>query len=1847
MGCSQSQPAVVDPPVAVAPPQSRKPKKKKSTTTSTRQRADSWAVAVTNPLEQQWRLLWEALSPELIDPVDVHSVLDSLMSRHMNKLGPTEILWIQRKIRASNSSKPTRFSGSTHLLTEAVVRKFFRNPLDNVYTLLLHFQHWDRVADVATEATAYLDMDVNHQAVWTMPKPSKVHDVDPLVDTPKGVTLSSLACLLGLAWHGTRSQKLQLLFYLCLPDLDHFLRTHPAGGVPIWLLEVDEGTVVSLASLTHYHYYGHTYLPKPVPQKQAFVGSKSRAPVRVLGSSVQQIVNGALESSSVSHTTQTSLTERLHELAEHGGDCPSVRVRSVSLDHEHWTLEDFDKWASQALDDEALDAVMHQLLGVGIVPHHITERDLVQARWEEWQSTIGNLNPQPEGTLELMTRSFQALLETCQNGNGSKHQKSFPTAWGYIGGIDGGGGLGQGVLYCVDKKWWDHWTAYTAWNWVDERPKKRANLARPGPLSNQALLDLTADAYSPGMNGSYELMKQDLERDRDYVLVPPGVWDMLYELYGGGPPLPRMIGPPSRKSSNRARLGSHHSASRETKDIHTNGTSSGGHAVQIPSAVSVQLHPWTIHCQLCDPSQPYRRGDLGSTSIRIMAVPDQPLWRLFMEAVARFPLHSYKAHGPDGYGMARLWKKITVSNPKDPILRYGAWSLVCKNRTARIPPLDNGLSVDEYREIFREWDDYACQSTVDGIGIVDGDHLMLEFATIGKNGDLAWPRQAAADAGHQKRIQEEDNKFKRTLQGVDAQGNVMIKPPSLLGMDIDAMDATGKWFLVTILEVQIMDDDSDEEQEEDEDGNVVRSNGNKVLKARKKVRVTFEEFGGHQDWIDVESDRLAVKGRFTNSDKSGDAGVGNNSTHSSQADKSKSSTVVKKPTNGEAEGGKICLLPGFGACGLSNMGNTCYMNSAIQCIGYMPLLRAYVLSDQFKTAGDLNKDNPLGTGGKLLEEFAVLLRSLWSAKFGEKTPTRFRTQLGKINVQFHGADQQDAQEFLSYILDALHEDSNKVRQKPYVEALEDSWVAKNPLSRVGEESWRRFLRRNRSVMADTSMGQTLNTVTCQTCKHTSQSFDPFNLLSIPIPTVENVVFQCTVYRKSTAFNCPWVLNKPRKDDERSRRFSRRQSHIASDSPETHVAETFAITISRLTDSSDLKAHVERLSGIAASQLKLCRVEEVTAEDVSPTSVVKKQVRVTPLTDKEGPCSQLERTARAANNDSKGPVQLVAFASTLNVRTKSRKSTDSTDGPFDEDTDETKSDDLEISDAERRKVEEHMETYGDEKECRIFDSDPLVPSIAISRSLWPRSPKEWKLGLRVDAKDSRGNWYPGSVVEILEAKENGSEEPKKGRQVHVHFDNFSSKWDELYDVNDFREGNIHPLYSMTEPRMKPTEFVVHHRFTNRDSGSVCGFGESFFVHCHHEWSNARAGAQILAQASRFLEFRPEKGGPIDTDDPSALEREAKARRLYDKTHNAISDLIDLLVEADREYMQAALGFNDPSVRFRNPAFDVTEMSSGLVKKVAALLHRLPFEVRVCTIDNTPEQKATDEFLFPFSLVRTIGNFMNARHVVILQWRQPPKRSGESYLDDPVLYIPPPVHMDDTHAQVLKKLEDSMPTKKPDSLPLGDCLTEFCKSQVLQHWRCPKCRDERQGKQHMSLWRLPDLLTFHVKRFNMSARWREKITTKVQFPMTGLDLGQWCHAEAESQDVVYDLIGVMNHYGSMTGGHYVASIRASPCSKDGREEVAYPFPGVRVDSMDDTNTNTGWRLPGGRSKSDLSTPGKAAAKAAAESAEPLWLQFDDELVEAIPPEQVVSETAYVLFYRRRHLQPSNVAKYCTLE
>ena len=65
----------------------------------------------------------------------------------------------------------------------------------------------------------------------------------------------------------------------------------------------------------------------------------------------------------------------------------------------------------------------------------------------------------------------------------------------------------------------------------------------------------------------------------------------------------------------------------------------------------------------------------------------------------------------------------------------------------------------------------------------------------------------------------------------------------------------------------------------------------------------------------------------------------------------------------------------LGKVGLQNMGNTCYMNSGLQCLSNTSILTNYILNDQY--LNDINIDNHLGSKGALITEFAALIKEMW------------------------------------------------------------------------------------------------------------------------------------------------------------------------------------------------------------------------------------------------------------------------------------------------------------------------------------------------------------------------------------------------------------------------------------------------------------------------------------------------------------------------------------------------------------------------------------------------------------------------------------------------------------------------------------------------------------------------------------------------------------------------------------------------------------------------------------------------------------------------------------------------------
>ena len=185
-----------------------------------------------------------------------------------------------------------------------------------------------------------------------------------------------------------------------------------------------------------------------------------------------------------------------------------------------------------------------------------------------------------------------------------------------------------------------------------------------------------------------------------------------------------------------------------------------------------------------------------------------------------------------------------------------------------------------------------------------------------------------------------------------------------------------------------------------------------------------------------------------------------------------------------------------GRAGLVNIGNTCFMNSALQCLSNCYELTKYFLSGLYKN--DINKENRLGSGGKIAEIYNQLLEDLWNGSEDYINPSYFKRIFAHFVKKFSGYHQQDSNEFLIFLLDQLHEDLNSITSKPYID------IGEKGENETDEDAskrwWEKNLLRENSIIVDLFHGQFKSTITCSSCKRVSVSFDSYMFLSLPIPS---------------------------------------------------------------------------------------------------------------------------------------------------------------------------------------------------------------------------------------------------------------------------------------------------------------------------------------------------------------------------------------------------------------------------------------------------------------------------------------------------------------------------------------------------------------------------------------------------------------------------------------------------------------------------------------------------------------------------------------------------------------------------
>ena len=121
----------------------------------------------------------------------------------------------------------------------------------------------------------------------------------------------------------------------------------------------------------------------------------------------------------------------------------------------------------------------------------------------------------------------------------------------------------------------------------------------------------------------------------------------------------------------------------------------------------------------------------------------------------------------------------------------------------------------------------------------------------------------------------------------------------------------------------------------------------------------------------------------------------------------------------------------------------------------------------------------------------------------------------------------------------------------------------------------------------------------------------------------------------------------------------------------------------------------------------------------------------------------------------------------------------------------------------------------------------------------------------------------------------------------------------------------------------------------------------------------------------------------------------------------------------------------------------------------------------------------------------------------------------------------------HPRKLAEVANQQKMKVQESIQ--SCLKQFRTAERLgsdDSWYCGRCKKHVDAYKQLELYRVAPVLIFSFNRFKShNVMFNEKMTDRINFPIYGLDMSHYVLSSCESSGLIYDLHGVINHYGDL--------------------------------------------------------------------------------------------------------------------
>lgn len=735
----------------------------------------------------------------------------------------------------------------------------------------------------------------------------------------------------------------------------------------------------------------------------------------------------------------------------------------------------------------------------------------------------------------------------------------------------------------------------------------------------------------------------------------------------------------------------------------------------------------------------------------------------------------------------------------------------------------------------------------------------------------------------------------------------------------------------------------------------------------------------------------------------------------------------------------------------------------------------------------------------IAKAYAGLLSAIYDGNSSNFTPRNFKTVLGRCQPLFSGYGQQDSQEFLSFLIDGLHEDLNRIHKKPYIENpdSDDKTVHDPEAIRILGDTFRdNHRKRNDSVAMDLFSGFYKNTMVCPICDKVSVTFDPYAQVTLQLP-VENT-WQHPVFFAPLHDN-PVTVEV---DIDKNSSIAQLKDYVAERVPGARaenlvMAEEYGDRFYKVFENAEVisEANIQSADKLWVFELDDSPTNWPPVENKKPKNTLRLGFGMTNSNAAELPSMDSKYADRMAvpiihrmKSGHGSRPQMSLWPSFILVTREEAK-------------------DYELI---LRKIFQKIETMttrplfedGDLSD----DQDTQEPSVPETND---EAPEESKVQARSVEGDE--DLVDISMTDSSKDPKPSSEQAGVPNALKMRRRPKSKVLDPAYYIDqDFRNlFDIGIFANKTD--------IVPGGFNYVPDGTRVPSLESRIPQLQCQSRRPSCSSWTSRGSGRW-----DRESPHDSEDELSMSRpEINVQSVSDSLHE--NSAASSEEESAPQERTAHRSLGDRLSRPSKFGKVIREYSRNGKKR----------------LQRSKSRGALDD-----DYILRLGEGL------VLDWSAQgfDQLFGGSDADDPrgqsTNLERPTVPDPELDARRARRAD-----RRKQGVFLDECFSETAKSEVLSEenaWYCSRCKELRRATKTLEIWTVPDILIVHLKRFSAQSRLRDKIDILVDFPVEGLDM-RGKVGLPEDKSLTYDLFAVDNHFGGLGGGHYTAAVK-SPLDKE---------------------------------------------------------------------------------------------------